>query len=176
MGCLYLLRAWLCVMLFLVFAFELCSPSSSEALLHVWFAKHSIQYKILTKLGGNFYTSPVLATYYFYAIKFKLHWISLNTIQTTWYLVQLVFCCCMPSTNSNSTWGHKSRKPYPSQRSVACKTNVVHVWFQFNSALRAQCAHYTLWRHHVELGELSEPPTQASRLGKAGAGPGLASR
>ena len=148
MGCLYLLRAWLCVMLFLVFAFELCSPSSSEALLHVWFAKHSIQYKILTKLGGNFYTSPVLATYYFYAIKFKLHWISLNTIQTTWYLVQLVFCCCMPSTNSNSTWGHMAHVSQAIPFAEKCGLQDY-----INSALRAQCAHYTYdVTMHTELG------------------------
>ena len=60
-------------MLFLVFAFELCPQSSSQALLHVLtvkleenfyvcLAKHSIQYKILTEPVGGFYTSPVLAT------------------------------------------------------------------------------------------------------------------
>ena len=58
---------------FLVFAFELCPQSSSQALLHVLtvkleenfyvcLAKHSIQYKILTEPVGGFYTSPVLAT------------------------------------------------------------------------------------------------------------------
>ena len=31
-----------------------------------------------------------------------------------------------------------------SQRGVACKTNVLHVWIQFHGALRAQCAHYNL--------------------------------
>ena len=62
------------LVLFLVFAFELCPQSSSQALLHVCFkveldenlyvclAKHSIQYKILTEPVGGFYTSPVLAT------------------------------------------------------------------------------------------------------------------
>ena len=30
--------------------------------------------------------------------------------------------------------------------------NVLHVWIQYHGALRA---HYSLWRHHMELGELS---------------------
>ena len=29
--------------------------------------------------------------------------------------------------------------------------------FRFHVALLAQCAYYNLWRHHMELGELSEP-------------------
>ena len=52
----------------------------------------------------------------------KLHQ-SLRTLHIAWCLVQLVFCCCMPSSKSNSTWGaklcymcYKSRKPYPLQR------------------------------------------------------------
>jgi len=36
-------------------------------------------------------------------------------------------------------------KPYLSQRGVACKTNVLHVWFQFYSDLRAMRAHITLY-------------------------------
>ena len=40
-------------------------------------------------------------------------------------------------------------KPYFSQRGVACKTNVLHVWFQFYSLCDVTM--------HMELGELSEP-------------------
>ena len=45
------------------------------------------------------------------------------------------------------------------QRGVAC---ITHVWIQFSGPLHAQCAHYSLWRHHMELGELSEPQMQGN--------------
>ena len=32
-----------------------------------------------------------------------------------------------------------------SQRGVACKTNVLHVWIQFHGALRARIAHITTY-------------------------------
>ena len=31
------------------------------------------------------------------------------------------------------------------------------------SSVRAQCTHYSLWCHHMDLGELSEPPAGESR-------------
>ena len=66
----------------------------------------------------------------------------------------LVVCCCTPSSSSNSTWGANAKARGVWLARVMC----LHVWFQFYSALRAQCAHYTLRRHHMEWGELSEPP------------------
>ena len=62
-------------------------------------------------------------------------------------------------------------KSYPSQRGVACVTNVLHVRIQFYGqgyficnkvypcygALRAQYAHYS-YDVTIGVGELSEPP------------------
>ena len=45
--------------------------------------------------------------------------------------------------------------PYFSQRGVACKTDVLHVWFQFYS-LCARIAHITLY-DVTTWSELSEP-------------------
>ena len=67
----------------------------------------------------------------------------MNTIQTTWCLVQLVFCCCMcpPATQTRL---EDLGAIYHSQRGVACETNVLHVWIQFH-ALCARNAHITVY-------------------------------
>ena len=90
MGRLYLLRVWLCVMLVLVSASELCSQSLFETLLHICFLQSTertfyfniifeftllrtvFNIKILTESVVGFYTSPVLATY-FLCYKIELH-------------------------------------------------------------------------------------------------------
>ena len=59
----------------------------------------------------------------------------------SWCLVQLVFCCCMPSSKSNSTWGANAYKSW----GWACKTKCFVSSLQFSA--RTQCARYTL-RHH----------------------------
>ena len=55
-------------------------------------------------------------------------------------------------------------KPYFSQRGVACKTNVLHVWFQFTVSartLRTLHSDVTTWR--MALGEPRFYATVAKR-------------
>ena len=83
-----------------------------------------------------------------------------NTIQTTWCLVQLVLvAACLPGTQTRL----EKLMLHVLQVSQA-SSQAREVWLarlMSYCALRAQCAHYTWWRHHMALGtgpgELSEP-------------------
>ena len=103
-----------------------------EENLYVCLAKHSIQYKILTEPVGGFYTSPVLATKFFcYLHNLFEH----NTDYLMSYPTGVLLLHVLQQLKLDLTCLRSC---------VVCKTNVLHVWFQFYSALRAQCAHYTL--------------------------------
>ena len=54
------------------------------------------------------------------------------------------------------------------QRGVASETNVLHVWIQYHVPGRSARAMRTLQftRHHMELGELSEPPSNTAMQSK----------
>ena len=60
----------------------------------------------------------------------------INIRKSVWAVRNRIFPCC-------------SRMP--SQRGVACETTCL------GSSSMVLCAHYSLWRHYMALGELSEP-------------------
>ena len=83
----------------------------------------------------------------------------MNTIHTTWCLVQLVFCCCMPSSNSSLTWGANACATSLTLRREVWLARLMCYMSGSSSIWRSARAVHTLQFMASPHGaELSEPP------------------